>query len=101
MEAQGRRRCGHGAGCAHNPDKRHAPMMLSHDRPSLSRSIPLTTRSPAASTRTPTNLPTLLPALGSSSTHRDMGPRSRYLGPESSRRGELFGRTRCTRSTIP
>ena len=66
---------------AHDPTKRHAPMMLTTDlalraRPGVRR------RSPSGSTSTPTQFADAFARAWFKLTHRDMGPVSRYLGPE-------------------
>jgi catalase-peroxidase len=65
---------------AHDPSKKHAPMMLTTDL--ALRFDPAYEKISRASTRTRQEFADAFARAWFKLTHRDMGPRARYLGPE-------------------
>ena len=79
MDAEGRRRRRHGAGCRTIPSKRRAPTMLTTDL-SL-RFDPAYEKISRRFLENPEEFADAFARAWFKLTHRDMGPLSRYLGP--------------------
>ena len=83
---------------AHDPAKKHAPMMTTADL--ALRFDPAYEKISRRFHPEPAGLRRRLRARLVQTDHRDMGPRARYLGPEAGAEGKCWsGRTRCPRST--
>jgi catalase-peroxidase len=69
---------------AHDKPKSHAPIMFTTDL--ALKMDPATARSPSASSKNPKEFELAFAKAWFKLTHRDMGPRARYLGPKCRRK---------------
>ena len=80
VDAQGRRRRRHRAGCARSKSKRHAPMMFTTDI--ALKMDPEYAKITKRWLENPKEFADAFAKAWYKLTHRDMGPHARYLGPE-------------------